>query len=142
VRAGLKAGATSVRDDLQVRRSHAAHAELAERGPQGRRHRRLIGERPEIASLTRSTQLRCGQFEHQAHRKRGTEAFLRGVDAPLDEERRAHAQRDVERRHEAQIEPVRSFEREALAERAAERVRGHEDPLGSGRPLAAELCQP
>ena len=49
--------------------------------------------------------------------------------SPLNEEWRAHAQRDVERRHEPEVQPVRPFECETLTDGAADRVRWDEDPL-------------
>ena len=106
-------------------RLDARHPQLAHRRPQRLRQRRLVGERPEVAALLR-------QLEQQPHHQRRAEALFRRVDAALDEERRAHAQRDVERRDEAQVQPVGAAERDALAERAAERVRRHEHPLRAG----------
>ena len=113
----------------------ARHPQLAHRRPQRLRHRRLIGERPEVAALLR-------QVEQQPHHQRRAEPLFGRIDAALDEERRAHAERDVERRDEAQVDPVGALEGEPLAERAADRVRRHEDPLrarGMGRAETFQL---
>ena len=110
------------------------HAQFAHRGPQRLRHLRLVGERPEVRRPPR-------QFEQQAHHQRRTEPLFRRVDAALDEERRAHAERDVERRDEAEVRPVGALEHEPVAERAADGVRRHEHPLRARGMRAAELLQ-
>ena len=57
------------------------------------------------------------------------------------QERRAHAERDVERRHEAQVEPVRAFEGDPLAERPADRVCRDKHPLRARALVRAETSE-
>ena len=92
----------------------------------------MISEWPEVA-------FRPGQIEQQPHHQRRAEAFFRGIDAALDQERRAHAERDVERRDEAEVEPVGALERYPLAQRATQRVGRDEDPLRARAMRRAEM---
>ena len=83
------------------------------------------------------------EIEEQAHDEGGTESLFRRFDATLDEEWRAHAKRDVERRHESEVQPVGPAERDALADRSADRVRRDKDPLrtrGMRRAETGELA--
>ena len=82
----------------------------------------MPGERPEIAPFER-------QIEKQAHHQRRAEVFLGRIDAALDEKRRAHAERDIEWRHEPQIQPAGALERDPLAERSANGMRGYKNPF-------------
>ena len=71
----------------------------------------------------------------------GPETFFGGIDAALDEERRAHAERDVERRDESKVGPVGALEDEAVAEGASERVGRDEDPLRARAMCRAETSE-
>ena len=104
--------------------------------PQRLRHRRLIGERAEVAAV-------LGQFKEQPHDERRAESFFGRIDAAFDEKRRAHAEGDVERSDEAEVQPVGASEGQAFTERAANRVGGNEDPLGASvvkTTQLGELC--
>ena len=122
------------RSRFQVVRLHACHPQIAHRGPQRQRHRRLVRKSTKVA-------VRLGQIEQQPHHERRTQARFGRIDAALDEERCAHAERDVERRHEAEVEPVGAFARDPLAERASERVRRHENPFRAGTVFGAETSE-
>ena len=94
----------------------------------------MVRQRPEVAARQR-------KIEEEAHHQRRTEFLLGRVDATLDEERRAHGERDVERRDEPEVGPVGALEDESVAKRSTDRVRGHEDPLRSRRECPAEGLQ-
>ena len=63
------------------------------------------------------------------------------MDTALDEERCAHAERDVEGCHEAEVEPVGALERDPLAERTAEGVGRYKDPFCTGAMYCAETSE-
>jgi hypothetical protein len=119
---------------MQITRSDARHAQLAEREPQRHGHLRLLGQRPEVGRPFR-------QLEQEPHDERRTEALLRWIDSAFDEKGRAHPECDVERRHKAQVGPVGPFAGEPVPDRAARGVRRHEHPLGARRMRAAEVTQ-
>ncbi len=107
-----------------------SHPELAHRRPEGLRQCWLCRERPEVTALR--------EVEQQAHHERGAETLLGRIDPTFNQERRAHPERDVERCNEPQVQPVRSFQRDPLTERAPDTMRRHEHPLVSGHVVAAQ----
>ncbi len=117
---------------LQVVGLHARHPQLAHCRPHRLRHRRLVRQWAEVATLQR-------QVQQQPHHQRGAESFFRRIDAALHEERRTHAKRDVEWRHEAQVEPVRPAERDALADGSPDSVSRDKDPLRARDMCATEV---
>ena len=115
-------------------RSETSHPQFAHGGPERLRERRMPGERPEVTAFAR-------EREEETHHQRRTELLLGRVDAALDEERRAHAERDVEGRDEPEVGPVGALEDQSIAERPADGVRRHEHPLRSRGIGRAETFQ-
>ena len=109
----------------------AGHPQLAHRRPQRLRQRRLIGERPEVAALLgRSSSSRMISAGPRPSSDGSMPRSTRN-GAPM----RSAMSSGVTKRRFSQFVPL---ERDALAERAADRVRRHEHPLGAGDVLPAQ----
>ena len=111
-----------------------SHPQFAHGGPEGLRERGMPGERPEVTAFAR-------EREEETHHQRRTQLLLGRVDAALDEERRAHAERDVERCDEPEVGPVGALEDQPVAERPANGVRRDKHPLRSRGIGRAETFQ-
>ena len=118
------------------RRGHAGHAQLGDGGPEGLGHLRLFRQAAEVRGHGPR------QLEEHARDQRRADVVGRGIDAALYQEGRRHGQRQVERRGEAYVRPAAGTERQPLAQGVAERVRGHDHPLGAGALGAANLGEP
>ena len=113
-----------------------SHPQFAHGGPEGLRECGMPGERPEVTAFGREGQ-------EETHHQRRTQILLGGVNPALDEERRAHGQRDVEGCDETQVGPVGALEDQPVAEGPADGVRRDKHPLrscGIGRAETFQLA--
>ena len=114
--------------------AETSHPQFAHGGPEGLCERGMSRERPEVPAFLR-------EREEQTHHQRRPQFLLGRVDAALDEERRAHEERDVERRDEPEVGPVGALEGQPVAEGPANDMRRDKDPFRSGRECPTERLQ-